>query len=86
MPWIETIAELALAKAWMLEFSYASSQGDISLAGAIAFDQASKSVSCVMNIRKGSRVRGLSFTYDPEGDTFCAIECIMIRATGSALY
>ena len=85
MPWIETIAELASAKAWMLEFSYASSQGDISLAGAIAFDQASKSVSCVMNIRTGSRVRGLSFTYDPEGDIFCAIDGIKIRATASEL-
>lgn len=85
MPWIETIAELASAKAWMLEFSYASSQGDISLAGAIAFDQASKSVSCVMNIRTGSRVRGLSFTYDPDGDIFCNFDGVKIRATASEL-
>lgn len=85
MPWIEAIAELASAKAWMLEFSYAAPQGDLSLAGALAFDQASKSVSCVMNIRTGSRVRGLSFTYDPDGDIFCNFDGVRIRATASEL-
>ena len=85
MPWIEAIAELASAKAWMLEFSYAAPQGDLSLAGALAFDQASESVACVMNIDFAGVRKGLSFAYGADGDIFCNFDGVRIRATASEL-
>ena len=85
VPWIEAILSLAQAKAWMLEISYTSPDEDIRLAGALAFDLASESVACGMNIDvKGVR-KGLSFAYDPDGDIFCNFDGIRIRATASEL-
>ena len=84
-PWIEAILSLAQAKAWMLEISYTSPDEDIRLAGTLAFDLASGSVACGMNIDvKGVR-KGLSFAYDPDGDIFCNFDGIRIRATASEL-
>ena len=85
VPWIEAIMQLVQAKAWMLEISYTSPDEDIRLAGALAFDLASESVACGMNIDvKGVR-KGLSFAYDPDGDIFCNFDGIRIRATASEL-
>ena len=85
VPWIEAIMQLVQAKAWMLEISYTSPDEDIRLAGTLAFDLASESVACGMNIDvKGVR-KGLSFAYDPDGDIFCNFDGIRIRATASEL-
>ena len=85
VPWLEAILSLAQAKAWMLEISYTSPDEDIRLAGTLAFDLASESVACGMNIDvKGVR-KGLSFAYDPDGDIFCNFDGIRIRATASEL-
>ena len=84
-PWIEAILSLAQAKAWMLEISYTSPDGDIRLAGTLAFDLASESVACGMNIDvKGVR-KGLSFAYSVDGDIFFNFDGIRIRATASEL-
>ena len=85
VPWIEAILSLAQAKAWMLEISYTSPDEDIRLAGALAFDLASESVACGMNIDvKGVR-KGLSFAYSVDGDIFFNFDGIRIRATASEL-
>ena len=85
VPWIEAIMQLVQAKAWMLEISYTSPDEDIRLAGALAFDLASESVACGMNIDvKGVR-KGLSFAYSVDGDIFFNFDGIRIRATASEL-
>ena len=85
VPWIEAIMQLVQAKAWMLEISYTSPDEGIRLAGALAFDLASESVACGMNIDvKGVR-KGLSFAYSVDGDIFFNFDGIRIRATASEL-
>lgn len=85
VPWIETILTLARAKAWMLEISYTSPDEDIRLAGALAFDLASGSVACGMNMDFAGVRKGLSFAYSTDGDIFCNFSGIRIRATASEL-
>ena len=85
VPWIEAILSLAQAKAWMLEISYTSPDEDIRLVGTLAFDLASESVACGMNIDFEGVRKGLSFAYSVDGDIFFNFDGIRIRATASEL-